>query len=88
MTHFYLFKSHFIGLIKFFLKKLQDREKEKSDKMDIPLVDLNDDKKFSDNVQSITTKEKEEDILSERKQFLITFLCYIYVFFMAVSLIK
>ena len=86
MTHFYLFKSHFIGLIKFFLKKLQDRKKEKDDKKGIPLVDINDDRKFSDDVQSITTKEKEkeEDILSERKQFFINFLCYVYVLFMAV----
>ena len=89
MTHFYLFKSHFIGLIKFFLKKLQDRNKEKNDKKDITLVDITDDRKFSDDVQSITTKEKEEEeILSEKKQFVINFLCYVYVLIMAVSFDK
>ena len=75
MTHFYLFKSHLIGLIKFILKKLSD--KEKNSKKDIPLVDIKEDRKFSDDVQSITIKQKEEELLSEQKQFLITFGCYL-----------
>ena len=51
MTHFYLFKSHLIGLIKFILKKLAD--KEKNAKKDIPLVDIKD-RKFSDFAQNRT----------------------------------
>ena len=63
MTHFYLFKSHLIGLVKFVLKKLAD--KDKNDKKDIPLVDIKEDIKFSHDDKSITIKEKEE-LLSER----------------------
>ena len=89
MTHFYLCKSHLIGVIKFFLQKLKDKNKEKDDKTDIPLVDINDDnKKMSDDIKNITSKEKEEELLSERKQFLITLVCYVYVLFMAVSFDK
>ena len=84
MTHFYIFKSHFIGIIKYFLKKIADIKNTKKNK-DIPLVDINDDRKFSDDVQSITMKEKEEELLSEGKQFIITFACYIYVMSMAVG---
>ena len=85
MTHFYLFKSHFIGLIKFLLKKLAD--KRKNAKKDIPLVDIKDDRKFSDDVQSLVVKEKEE-LLSDRQQFYITFGCYLYAIIMAVSFDK
>jgi amino acid permease len=88
MTHFYLCKSHLIGVIKFFLQKLKDKNKEKDDKTDIPLVDINDDKKMSDDIKNITSKEKEEELLSERKQFFITLVCYVYVLFMAVSFDK
>ena len=84
MTHFYVCKSHFIGLIKFALKKLADREK--NAKKDIPLVDIKDERKFSDDVQSIPVKEKE--LLSSRKQFYITFCCYLYALIMAVSFDK
>lgn len=84
MTHFYIFKSHFIGIIKYFLTKIAERKKK--EQKDIPLVDINSDRKFSDDVQSIA-KEKEE-ILSERKQFFITFLCYLYVMYMAVNFEK
>ena len=52
MTHFYLFKSHLIGLIKFILKKLAD--KEKNAKKDIPLVDIKEDRIFSDDAQNRT----------------------------------
>jgi amino acid permease len=88
MTHFFIFKSHFLGVVKFFLKKLADRKKNDNDKKEIPLVEIKEDRKFSDDVQSITTKDKEdkeEELLSERKQFVITFACYVYVMFMAVS---
>ena len=87
MTHFYIFKSHLIGVIKFSLKKLADREKEKNEKKDIPLVDIKDDRKFSDDVQSVTIKEKEE-LLSDRQQNFITFLCYLYALIMAVAFDK
>ena len=86
MTHFYIFKSHFLGIIKYFLKKLADRSK-KNENKDIPLVDIDEDKKFSDDDQNVTKKEKEE-ILSERKQTIITFVCYIYVLYMAVNFEK
>ena len=86
MTHFYIFKSHFLGIIKYFLKKLADRSK-KNENKDIPLVDIDADKKFSDDDQNVTKKEKEE-ILSERKQTIITFVCYIYVLYMAVNFEK
>ena len=80
MTHFYLFKSHLIGLVKFVLKKLAD--KEKNAKKDIPLVDIKEDRIISNDVQSVI-KEKQE-LLSERKQFLITFGCYLYALIMAI----
>ena len=77
MIHFYLGKSHFIGLVKLFLKKMS----EKNEKKDIPLVDMNEERKFSDDVQSIRDKENEE-LLSERKQLLITFALYMFVYLM------
>ena len=84
MTHFYLFKSHLIGLVKFVLKKLAD--KEKNAKKDIPLVDIKEDRIISNDVQSVI-KEKQE-LLSERKQFLITFGCYLYALIMAITFDK
>jgi amino acid permease len=95
MIHFYLFKSHLIGLIRFLIKKKLEKEKEAEEKKAVQMVEIEDNKegkennienrKFSDDVHSI--KEKEE-LLSERKQFLITFVCYVYVLFMAVSFDK
>ena len=84
MIHFYLGKSHFIGLLKFILKKLS----EKNEKKDIPLVDINDDRKFSDDVQSIQSKKENEELLSERKQFYITFCLYLFVVTMAITFDK
>ena len=86
MTHFYLFKSHFIGLIKFILNKRA--EKEKNEKKDIPLVDIKEDRKFSDDVQSITLKENKVELLSERAQNFIIFALYLYALVMAVSFDK
>ena len=90
MIHFYFFKSHLIGLIRFILKKKSEKEAE--EKKDIPMVDINEDnkenleiRKFSDDVHSI--KEKEE-LLSERKQFLITLGCYCYSLSMAIGFDK
>ena len=84
MIHFYLGKSHFIGLLKFILKKLS----EKNEKKDIPLVDINADRKFSDDVQSIQSKKENEELLSERKQFYITFCLYLFVVTMAITFDK
>jgi amino acid permease len=84
MIHFYLGKSHFIGLVKFVLKKLS----EKNEKKDIPLVDIKDDRKFSDDVQSIRSKKESEEILSERKQLYITFALYMFVLTMAITFEK
>jgi amino acid permease len=90
MIHFYFFKSHLIGLIRFVLKKKSEKEAE--EKKDIPMVDINEDnkenleiRKFSDDVHSI--KENEE-LLSERKQFWITFGCYCYSLSMAIGFDK
>ena len=83
MIHFYLGKSHFIGLLKFVLKK----RAEKNDKKDIPLVDIKDDRKFNDDVQSISVQENKE-LLSERKLFYITLGIYVYVIIMAISFDK
>ena len=84
MIHFYLGKSHFIGVVKFILKKLS----EKNEKKDIPLVDIKDDRKFSDDVQSIRSKKESEEILSERKQLYITFALYMFVLIMAITFEK
>ena len=86
MTHFYLFKSHFIGLVKFILNKRA--EKEQNEKKDIPLVDIKEDRKFSDDVQSITLKENKVELLSERAQNFIIFALYLYALVMAVSFDK
>ena len=75
-------KSHLIGLIKFILKKRAEKNKQK----DIPLVDINANRKFSDDVQSISS-EKEE-YLSDRKQFYITLVSYIYMVIMALTFEK
>ena len=90
MIYFYFFKTHLIGLIRFVLKKKSEKEAE--EKKDIPMVDINEDnkenleiRKFSDDVHSI--KENEE-LLSERKQFWITFGCYCYSLIMAIGFDK
>ena len=95
MIHFYLFKSHLIGLIRFLIKKKLEKEKEAEEKKAVQMVEIEDNKegkennienrKFSDDVHSI--KEKEE-LLSERKQFLITLGCYCYALTMAIGFNK
>ena len=94
MIHFYLFKSHLIGLIRFIIKKKLENEKEAEDKKGIPMVEINENenkqdnkeiRKFSDDVHSI--KENEE-LLSERKEFWITFVCYCYALSMALGFNK
>ena len=59
ITNIFFTKSHLIRLIKFILKKQGEKKKPK----DIPLVDINEDRKFSDDVQSVPVKEKEDEIL-------------------------
>jgi len=90
MLNFYFFKTHLIGLIRLIMKK--KLEKEAEEKKDIPMVDINEEnkenneiRKFSDDVHSI--KENEE-LLSERKQFWITFGCYCYSLSMAIGFDK
>ena len=95
MIHFYLFKSHLIGLIRFLIKKKLEKEKEAEEKKAVQMVEIEDNKegkennienrKFSDDVHSI--KEKEE-LLSERKQFFITLGCYCYALTMAIGFNK
>ena len=94
MIHFYLFKSHFVGLVKFILKKRLEKEKEREENTPVQMVDIDENKegeenreirKFSDDVHSI--KESEE-LLTERKQFLVVFACYLYVILMAIGFDK
>ena len=61
-------------------------DKEKNAKKDIPLVDIKEEWIISNDVQSVI-KEKQE-LLSERKQFLITFGCYLYALIMAITFDK
>ena len=72
MLNFYFFKSHFLGFIKFLLKKKLEKEN-------------NEIRKFSDDVHSI---QEKEELLSSKKEFLITFGCYCYVVAMAIGFDK
>jgi len=84
ITNIFFTKSHLIGLIKFILKKRAEKKEPK----DIPLVDMNDDRKFSDDVQSMPVKTKEDEILSGKAQVIITFAIYIYIIVMALTFEK
>ena len=84
ITNIFFTKSHLIGLIKFILKKRAEKKEPK----DIPLVDIKEDRKFSDDVQSMPVKEKEDEILSEKTKFIITFGIYIYILVMALTFEK
>ena len=88
MSHFYFAKSHLIGIIKFCLSKIQEKNKEKNDKKDIPLVDITDDKKEDEDMKNTKIIIKKEELLSEKKQFGITFLLYLMVLIMAVTFDK
>ena len=93
MLNFYFFKSHFLGLIKFLLKKKLEKEKAEENKKAVPMVDIdekennenNEIRKFSDDVHSI---QEKEELLSSKKEFLITFGCYCYVVAMAIGFDK
>ena len=81
MLNFYFFKSHFLGLISFILKKKQEKE---NDSKDIPMVDIEE-----NNNKIIKSEIKEnKEILSDKKQFWITFGCYCYVLAMAIGFDK
>ena len=82
MIHFYFFKSHFIGLIKFILKKRAEKNEE--NKKDIPMVDINEE----NNISKKIIQSKEEEILSEKQIFWITFGCYCYSLSMAIGFDK
>ena len=82
LTQIYLFKSHFIGLIKFILNKIA--QSGKNTKKDIPLVEIKDDGKYNDTLQNVALKDKKDELLSEKKQNFITFACYIYVLIVAI----
>ena len=84
ITNIFFTKSHLIGLIKFILKKRAEKKEPK----DIPLMDINENRKFSDDVQSMPVKEKEDEILSEKTKFIITFAIYIYILVMALTFEK
>ena len=93
MLNFYFFKSHFLGLIKFILKKKLEKDKEKEDKKAVPMVDIEDKgKEYKEDEgkteNKLEEKKEKEEILSSRSEFLITFGCYLYVLAMAVGFDK
>ena len=65
MLYIFFFKSHLIGLIKFILKKNNKDNKKNNDK-----------RKIRDDVHS---KKESEELLSEKKQTLITLGCFLYI---------
>ena len=98
MIVFYLFKSHFIGLIRFLIKRNREKEKFEEEKKPVQMVEIDENKeekenkteiienrKFSDDVHSI---KDNEELLSERKEFWIVFGCYCYVLCMAIGFNK
>ena len=92
MLNFYFFKSHFLGLIKFIIKKKLEKEKSEEDKKAVPMVEIeNNNKEFKEDEEKTEIKliEKgKEEILSSGKEFWITFGCYCYVLAMAVGFDK
>ena len=95
MLNFYFFKSHFLGLIKFILKKKLEKEKLNEDKKAVPMVDIEDKgKEYKEDegkteIKLLNEKDQgKEELLSSRKEFWITFGCYLYVLAMAVGFDK
>jgi hypothetical protein len=92
MINFYFFKSHFISLISFAIKKKLEKEKEEKDKKAILLVEINEDSKESNISRKVSYDSHNitinQELLSERKQFLITFGCYCYVLCMTLGFDK
>ena len=92
MLNFYFFKSHFLGLIKFIIKKRLEKEKLEEDKKAVPMVEIeNNNKEFKEDEEKTEIKLNEkgkEELLSSGKEFWITFGCYCYVLAMAVGFDK
>ena len=93
MLNFYFFKSHFLGLIKFILKKKAEKAKAEEDKKAVPMMDIEDKgkeyKEDEGNTEiKLDEKKDKEELLSSRSEFLITFGCYLYVLAMAVGFDK
>ena len=92
MLNFYFFKSHFLGLIKFILKKRAEKEKELEDKKAIPMVDIDTNKEKKDEdtleIKKINDESEKEKYLSDKQEIMITFGCYLYVLAMAVGVDK
>ena len=95
MLVFYFFKSHFIGLIKFILKRQAEKAKAEEDKKAVPMVDIDvskEKKEFEedkeDNLVTKKIKEEKGKYLSDRQENFITFGCYCYVLAMAIGFDK
>ena len=95
MIVFYLFKSYFIGLIRFLIKKRIEKEKEEEEQKAVQMVEIEDNKEGKENnikdiklVDNEDNKKEKEQLLSENKQFWITFCCYCYALTMAVGFNK
>ena len=89
MLNFYFFKSHFLGLIQFILKKRAEKEKAEEDKKAIPMVDIEENKEDKENKIVKVSEEKEtKKFLSDRQEFWITLGCYLYVIAMAIGFDK
>ena len=95
MLIFYFFKSHFIGLIKFILKRQAEKAKAEEDKKAVPMVDIDvskEKKEFEedkeDNLVTKKIKEEKGKYLSDRQEHFITFGCYCYVLAMAIGFDK
>ena len=97
MLVFYFFKSHFLGLIKFILKRRAEKAKAKEDKKAVPMVDIDvnkekeepkEDKEDNLEVEKINEEKVKEKYLSSKQENFITFGCYCYVLAMAVGFDK
>ena len=95
MLVFYFFKSHFIGLFKFILKRQAEKAKAEEDKKAVPMVDIDvskEKKEFEedkeDNLVTKKIKEEKGKYLSDRQENFITFGCYCYVLAMAIGFDK
>ena len=95
MLAFYFFKSHFLGLIKFILKRRAEKAKIIEDKKPVPMVDIdaNKEKKefkedIEDNLEIKKINEEKGNYLSRKQENFITFGCYCYVLAMAVGFEK
>ena len=94
MLNVYFFKSHFIGLIKFILKKRAEKAKALKDKEPVPMDDIDTNKEKKEykedtlEIKKINDDRDKEKYLSDRQEILITFGCYLYVLAMAVGVDK